>query len=55
MTSEELIRTLREYADWADGNEWEVPIMLADHLRQAAENLEQFKAYEDTGLTPEVE
>ena len=53
MTNEELIRTLREYADWADGNEWEVPLMLADHLRQAAEKLEQVKAYEDTGLTPE--
>lgn len=53
MTNDELIRTLREYADWADGNEWEVPLMLADHLRQAAEKLEQVKAYEDTGLTPE--
>ena len=53
MTNEELIRTLREYADWADGNEWEVPLMLADHLRQAAEKLEQVKAYEDTGLPPE--
>ena len=41
MTNKELIRTLREYADWADGNEWEVPLMLADHLRQAAERLEQ--------------
>ena len=41
MTDQELIRTLREYADWADGEEWEVPIMLADHLRQAAERLEQ--------------
>ena len=41
MTNEELIRTLREYADWADGEEWEVPLMLADHLRQAAEKLEQ--------------
>ena len=53
MTNDELIRTLREYADWADGNEWEVPLMLADHLRQAAEKLEQLKAYEDTGLEPE--
>lgn len=41
MTNEELTRTLREYADWADGDEWEVPVMLADHLRQAAEKLEQ--------------
>ena len=53
MTNEEMIRTLREYADWADGEEWEVPLMLADHLRQAAEKLEQLKAHEDTGLTPE--
>ena len=43
MTNEELIRTLREYADWADGEEWEVPLMLADHLRQAAESIENFK------------
>ena len=25
MTSDELTRTLREYADWADGEEREVP------------------------------
>ena len=41
MTNNELIRTLREYADLADGEEWEVTLMLAEHLRQAAEKLEQ--------------
>lgn len=47
MTSEELVRTLREYADWADGEEWEVPLMLADHLRQAAESIEKLEMMYD--------
>lgn len=55
MTNEEMIRTLREYADWADGEEWEVPIMLADHLRQAADRLEQMPQWISvTERLPEV-
>ena len=29
---DELVKDLREEADWAEGNEWETPIMLSDHL-----------------------
>lgn len=53
MTNEEMIRTLREYADWADGEEWEVPVMLADHLRQAAEKLEQMPLPKAPGVPHE--
>lgn len=35
-----LIVRLREYAEWADANEWEVPICLGDDLRAAAEMLQ---------------
>lgn len=38
---EELINCLREDAEWAVGNEWEVPIMLSDHLNQAADVIEK--------------
>lgn len=31
------VKSLRENAEWADGNVWEVPIMLPDNLRQAAD------------------
>lgn len=41
MPLDELIATMREYAEWADANIWEVPIMLPDVLREAAEVIEQ--------------
>lgn len=34
---EQLIADLREEAEWAEGNEWETPIMLSDHLKQATD------------------
>lgn len=37
----DLIEALREDAEWADANIWEVPITLPDHLRQAADELEE--------------
>ena len=37
----DLIEALREDAEWADANIWEVPITLPDHLRQAADELER--------------
>lgn len=40
-TREGLISTLREYADWADENIYEVPITLPDDLRSAADMLEK--------------
>ena len=37
----EIAETLREYAEWADANIYEVPIMLPDDLRTAADMLEK--------------
>ena len=36
----ELIKALKEDAEWAHGNEWETPITLGDHLDAAADRLE---------------
>lgn len=36
---EGLIRRLKEEAEWAEANEWETPITLADDLRAAANML----------------
>lgn len=38
---EKIAETLREYAEWADANIYEVPIMLPDDLRTAADMLEK--------------
>ena len=38
---DELVTRLREHAEWADGNEWEVPITLPDDLRKAADSIEK--------------
>lgn len=40
MTNEALISSLREYAEWAEANIWEVPINLPDVLNRAAEVIE---------------
>lgn len=40
-TREGLIAILREYAEWADANIYDVPIMLPDDLRAAADMLEK--------------
>lgn len=37
---EQLIADLKEDAEWAAANEWETPIMLSDHLKQAIEAIE---------------
>lgn len=42
---DELVMRLREHAEWAEANEWEVPIMLPDHLKQAADAIEELTAY----------
>lgn len=41
---QEIITQLREYAEWADANIFEVPIMLPEHLRQAASIIERVGA-----------
>ena len=54
MNRKEQIKTLREYAEWAAANEWEAPIALSDHLREAADMLEKdapkWISVEDNGL-----
>jgi hypothetical protein len=42
---EEIAAILREYAEWADANIYEVPIMLPDDLRTAADMLEKGEWY----------
>lgn len=41
MTDQELICALHEHAEWAQANEWEVPITLGDDLKAAADRLER--------------
>lgn len=41
MTDKELVKELRENAEWADANIWEVPISLPDALRLAANRIEE--------------
>ncbi len=40
MTNEALVSSLREYAEWAEANIWEVPITLPDVLKEAADFIE---------------
>lgn len=37
---DKLIADLKEDAEWAAANEWETPLMLSDHIRQAVEAIE---------------
>ena len=39
MKIEELVEKYRKYAEWAEGNIWEVPVDLPDVLQQAADEL----------------
>lgn len=41
LSRKEIAAILREYAEWADANIYEVPIMLPDDLRTAADMLEK--------------
>lgn len=41
MKNEVLIARLREYAEWAEANIWEVPIILPDVLKEAADFIEK--------------
>ena len=46
----ELIARLRELAEWAEGEIWEVPIDLPDRLLQAANALELSRNGVDTNI-----
>lgn len=40
MRDTNLVNALREHAEWAEGNKYEVPITLCDDLEEAAELIE---------------
>lgn len=40
MKDQELVKALREHAEWARANEWETPITLGDDLAGAADLIE---------------
>nr|DAP88835.1 MAG TPA: hypothetical protein [Caudoviricetes sp.] len=40
MKDQELVKALREHAEWARANEWETPITLGDDLAEAADRIE---------------
>lgn len=60
MTDKELVERLRENAEWAQGNEWETPLCLADDLKAAADRIEQlcselyFEKIDNTKLKGEL-
>ena len=45
MNDQDLVNALREYAKWAQANEWEAPITLGDDLAEAADRLENQNAH----------
>lgn len=60
MTDKELWERLHEHAEWAQGNEWETPLCLADDLKAAAGRIEQlclelyFEKIDNTNLIGEL-
>ena len=40
---DDFINKLLEYADWADANEYEVPICLGNDLRKAAHCIKEYE------------
>ena len=44
---EQLVKDLREDAEWAEANQWETPICLSDHLKQAADVIENLSKNEE--------
>jgi hypothetical protein len=44
LMNTELIKALKEDAEWAHANEWETPITLGDHLDAAVNAIESLQA-----------
>ena len=44
MRDTKLVNALREHAEWAEGNQWEMPITLCDDLAEAADLIEKLTA-----------
>lgn len=45
---DKLIADLKEDAEWAESNEWETPICLSDHLKAAADAIEELSLTADS-------
>lgn len=43
MRDTNLVKALREHAEWARANEWETPITLGDDLAEAADVIEKLR------------
>jgi uncharacterized paraquat-inducible protein A len=44
MNAEEIVRALRENAEWCDANEYEAPLCMGDNQRAAADLIESLQA-----------
>lgn len=53
MKTDELVNRLREYAEWAQANEWEVPLCMAEDLDEAAKRIEEAE-HENVDAVPIV-
>jgi predicted nuclease with TOPRIM domain len=48
MDAKEIVKALREHAEWAQANEWECPITLGDVLRKAADTIEELNDFQSS-------
>ena len=44
MTADEIVKALRENAEWCDANEYDVPLCMGDNQRAAADLIESLQA-----------
>lgn len=44
MTPDEIVKALRENAEWCDANEYDVPLCMGDNQRAAADLIESMQA-----------
>ena len=44
MAHDEIVRALRENADWCGANEYEIPLCMGDNQREAANLIESLQA-----------
>ena len=44
MTPDEIVRALRENADWCGANEYEIPLCMGDNQREAADLIESLQS-----------
>jgi hypothetical protein len=44
MTPDEIVKALRENAEWCDANEYEIPLCMGDNQREAADLIESLQS-----------